>query len=157
MRARISCRFILNLVSLLLIAVIVASPSVSAEMVEPENANVIAPENFTFDLLYPVICALMVTSFMWLFLVPNSMSSLQVAFEIDDMLYEVHRLTRTRDEARTLLKLPRVGIGIGLYLMAMTGILILMGELFFKPDTYFQLNVFYHKLRVFRFNANFSG
>ena len=51
------------------------------------------------------------------------MSSLQVAFEIDDSLYEVHRLTKTRDDVKDLFSLPRVGFAVTMYLMAMTGVL----------------------------------
>jgi len=137
--ARIAARIIPLLLALVLVAVI---PVVSAVGGETTNASVISAGDFSFDLLFPVIGALIVTVFMWSFLVPNSMSSLQVAFEIDDMLYEVHRLTRDREEARVLLRLPSVGFGVALYLMAMTGILILVGELFFAPSTYFQPNVF---------------
>ena len=59
---------------------------------------------------------------LWKLLLPTSLSSLQVAFEVDDGLYEVHRLTKTRADSKALLKLPRVGLGITAYLMAMAGI-----------------------------------
>ena len=132
-------RLIALLFAIILIAVI---PVVSAVGSEPANATVIPTDEFTPSMLFPILGALIVTAFMWSFLVPNSMSSLQVAFEIDDMLFEVHRLTRDREEARMLLRLPSVGFGVGLYLMSMTGILILVGELFFAPETYFKPNVF---------------
>ncbi|HIA89864.1 MAG: hypothetical protein CXX80_01055 [Methanobacteriota archaeon] len=136
---RIAWRLIPLLLSLLLIAVI---PVVSAAGDEPAEASVISMSDFSLELLLPIVGALIVTAFMWSFLLPNSMSSLQVAFEIDDMLYEVHRLTRDREEARMLLRLPSVGFGVALYLMAMTGILILVGELIFDPNTYFRPNVY---------------
>jgi len=83
------------------------------------------------DLIYfiPIIAAIIITLMLWKLLLPSSLSSLQVAFEVDDGLYEVHRLTKTRADARDLLNLPRVGIGVAAYLSAMAGILILILEL----------------------------
>ena len=62
--------------------------------------------------------------------VPRQLSALQVAFEIDDNLYEVHRLTRTVDDARDILQQGRVAFGVGLYMMGMLGVLLLISELF---------------------------
>ena len=61
----------------------------------------------------------------------NPISGLQVGFEIDDGLYEVHSLTKGRGGVKKLLNLPNVGFGIALYMMAMTGVLLLISELIF--------------------------
>ena len=53
-------------------------------------------------------------------MVPQQLSSLQVGFEIDDDLYEVHRLTNDREDAKELLSLPGVKFALALYMMAMT-------------------------------------
>ena len=62
-------------------------------------------------------------------ILPNSLSSLQVAFEADDNLFEVHRLTKKRSDARELLWLKGVPRGVLTYLMAMTALSILICEL----------------------------
>lgn len=142
MGARHRCAIIRPLLVVAVLFTITFLPTTLAESTSENGAAVMSPANFSFELIFPVLTALAIAIFMWRFLVPNSLSSLQIAFEIDDALYEVHRLTRTREEARELLRLPSVGFGVALYLMAMTGILILVGELTFQPNTYYQLNVF---------------
>jgi len=94
-------------------------------------------ESFDISYLYPLGCALVVAGLMWKFFIPIQLANLQVAFEIDDDLYEVHRVTRDLDDARDLLSEGSVGYGLGLYMMGMTGILILIGEFLFKPDFFY--------------------
>ena len=53
---------------------------------------------------YTLGLALLVAAIMWKFFIPIQLANLQVAFEIDDDLYEVHRVTRDLDDARDLLK-----------------------------------------------------
>ncbi|MEC7179279.1 MAG: hypothetical protein VXW28_08285, partial [Candidatus Thermoplasmatota archaeon] len=53
--------------------------------------------------LLPLITAFAVSAIVWRWFIPNQLSNLQVAFEIDDDLYEVHRITRDRGDARELL------------------------------------------------------
>ncbi|MDP7001748.1 MAG: hypothetical protein QGH90_07585, partial [Candidatus Poseidoniaceae archaeon] len=142
MGARHRCAIIRSLLVVAVLSTITFLPTTLAESTSENGAAVMSPANFSLELIFPVLTAFAIAIFMWRFLVPNSLSSLQIAFEIDDALYEVHRLTRTREEARELLRLPSVGFGVALYLMAMTGILILVGELTFQPNTYYQLNVF---------------
>ena len=77
----------------------------------------------------------------WWF-IPNQLSNLQVAFEIDDDLYEVHRITRDREDARELLGEGSVGYGVGLYMMGMTGVLILIAEFIFDPYRFFKPNLY---------------
>ena len=45
-------------------------------------------------------------------MIPSQLSGLQVGFEIDDGLYEVHSLTKGRGGVKRLLQLPNVGFGI---------------------------------------------
>lgn len=108
-------------------------PTVSAE-----GTTIVNPTEFSIDLLYPLLTTLALVILMWKVIIPNSMSSLQVAFEIDDNLYEVHRLTKTRDDVKDLFSLPNVGFAVTMYLMAMTGVLLLIAELIFNPTTYFE-------------------
>ena len=49
-----------------------------------------------------------------------SLSNLQVAFEVDDGLFEVHRLTKSKKETMSLLSAPKVATGSLAYLLAMT-------------------------------------
>ena len=78
----------------------------------------------------------------WRWFIPNQLANLQVAFEIDDDLYEVHRITKNVDDARALLQEGGTAYGIGLYVMGMTGVLLLIAELVFNPDTYYLPNLF---------------
>lgn len=94
-------------------------------------------QSFDISYLYPLGCALIVAGLMWKFFIPIQLANLQVAFEIDDDLYEVHRVTRDLDDARDLLSEGSVGYGLGLYMMGMTGVLILIGEFLFEPDFFY--------------------
>ena len=73
-------------------------------------------------------------------MIPNQLAGLQVGFEIDDGLYEVHSLSKGKGGVKRLLRLQNVGFGIALYMMAMTGVLLLISELIFEPKfTIFQI------------------
>ncbi|MBT3771905.1 MAG: tetratricopeptide repeat protein [Euryarchaeota archaeon] len=106
-----------------------------------EGTTIVNPSSFNIELLFPLATSLFLALIMWKIIIPNSMSSLQVAFEIDDSLYEVHRLTKTRDDVKDLFNLPRVGFAVTMYLMAMTGVLLLIAELIFNPTVYFEPNL----------------
>ena len=110
-------------------------PSVSAE------TGIIQPSEMTFDLFTPLIVAIIAAIFLRAWMVPNQLSSLQVGFEIDDNLYEVHRLTEDRQDAKELLGMPGIKISLMLYMMAMLSVLLLIAELMFKPTQYFYYNV----------------
>ena len=92
-----------------------------------------------FDIMYlaPVFVGFLVALMMWKWFIPIQLANLQVAFEIDDDLYEVHRVTRDNEDARDLLSEGSVGYGLGLYMMGMTGVLILIGEFLFDPDYFY--------------------
>ena len=94
----------------------------------------------TFDpsLLAPLAIAIIVGLMLWRWLLPLSLSNLQVAFEVDDGLYEVHRLSKNRREVMKLLNAPRVVIGSLAYLLAMTGILLIVCELLIEPSTFYE-------------------
>ncbi len=107
--------------------------------IQPVSANQIAEvTEFKFEYFLPILIAFAIALPVWKWFIPNQLSSLQVAFEIDDDLYEVHKITGSLADARTLLKQGSVGYGIGLYMMGMTGILILIAELLIKPEVYYQ-------------------
>ncbi len=93
--------------------------------------------SFEFMHLMPIITGFFSGFLMWKWFIPNQLSNLQVAFEIDDDLYEVHRVTRDKEDARDLLSEGSVGYGIGLYMMGMIGVLILIGEFIFDPDYFY--------------------
>ena len=93
--------------------------------------------SFEYMHLMPIITGFFSGFLMWKWFIPNQLSNLQVAFEIDDDLYEVHRVTRDKEDARDLLSEGSVGYGIGLYMMGMTGVLILIGEFIFDPDYFY--------------------
>lgn len=104
-------------------------------------SSIASSGDFEFSFLYPVLVAFFVAVLLWKFFVPRQLSALQVAFEIDDDLYEVHRLTKGVDDAKDLLQQGRVAFGVGLYMMGMMGVLVLIGELLFNADVYFDLNL----------------
>lgn len=92
---------------------------------------------FNVEQLLPLVSALLIAAMVWRWFIPRQLANLQVAFEIDDDLYEVHRITRDLSDARELLSEGSVGYGVGLYMMGMTGILILIAEFIFSPNSFF--------------------
>lgn len=114
---------------------ILAVPQVSA-------AQVTEISDIKLEYFYPALIAFAVAIPVWRWFIPNQLANLQVAFEIDDDLYEVHRITKNVDDARALLQQGGTAFGIGLYVMGMTGVLLLIAELMFNPDTYYLPNLF---------------
>ena len=107
--------------------------------IQPASANqIVEVDKFKFEHFLPMIVAFAIAIPVWRWFIPNQLANLQVAFEIDDDLYEVHRITGSVADARTLLKQGSVGYGIGLYMMGMTGVLILITELMIDPEIFFQ-------------------
>lgn len=94
----------------------------------------------TFDpsLLAPLAIAIMVGLVLWRWLLPLSLSNLQVAFEVDDGLYEVHRLSKNKKDVMNLLNAPKVMVGSLAYLLAITGILLIVCELLIEPSTFYE-------------------
>ena len=94
------------------------------------------------DLIAPLGLALLVAFFVRKWFIPQQLKNLQVAFEIEDDLYEVHRITRTLRDSRKLLKQGRVGFGVLLYMMGLTGVLILISELLFNAAVFSKINLY---------------
>lgn len=92
--------------------------------------------------LTPLLCALVIAFFVRRWFIPSQLKNLQVAFEIEDDLYEVHRITRTLRDSRRLLNFGRVGYGVLLYMMGLTGVLILIAELLFNPAVFAKFNLY---------------
>ena len=113
---------------------VVLLPLVSASTIEN-------PSDLSIDHLFPFLIAFLTALILWKWMIPTQLSGLQVGFEIDDGLYEVHSLTKGRGGVKKLLKLPNVGFGIALYMMAMTGVLLLIAELVFEPEVYYLPNI----------------
>jgi hypothetical protein len=120
---------------LVALGVILLLPLASAETIVSGNTD------FEISLLIPLFLAIIAAIVLRRWMVPQQLSSLQVGFEIDDDLYEVHRLTNNRDDAKELLSLPGVRFSLALYMMAMTAILLLITELFFNPNVFYLPNV----------------
>ena len=105
-------------------------------------ATVSTSSSFSLALLTPLLLALIIAYFVRRWFIPQQLKNLQVAFEIDDDLYEVHRITRTLRDARKLLRQGTVGYGVLLYMMGLTGVLVLIMELLFDAGTFSQINLY---------------
>ena len=105
------------------------------------EVDLIDTESFDFGLVVPIIAASVGTVILWRWILPVSLGNLQVAFEVDDDLYEVHRLTRSQTQTKELLTLRGVPLGVLSYLMAMGGIMLIVAELLIGPGTYSKPNV----------------
>ena len=119
---------------LALFVCLILAPLASAGTVEN-------PTNLSLNHAIPFLVAFVTALVLWKWMIPTQLSGLQVGFEIDDGLYEVHSLTKGRGGVKRLLKLQNVGFGIALYMMAMTGVLLLIAELIFDPDVYYLPNL----------------
>ena len=93
-------------------------------------------------LLAPLFISLAVAYCVRRWFIPQQLKNLQVAFEIDDNLYEVHRITKSNRDTRKLMKTGSVRYGVFLYMMGLTGILMLITELLFDADDYALLNIY---------------
>ena len=97
----------------------------------PEHAEIVEME--PLYALLPVIigiCLALIILFYWL---PRSLRRVQIAFHVEGDHYEVHRMARTNEDAKELLKLKGVGGSVKLYLMAITGVLIMAMEILITP------------------------
>ena len=99
------------------------------------------PANLSINHAIPFLVAFFTALILWKWMIPSQLSGLQVGLEIDDGLYEVHSLTKGRGGVKRLLQLPNVGFGIALYMMAMTGVLLLISELIFDAEVYYLPNL----------------
>ena len=106
------------------------------------QAEIVDYGAFDIGLVTPILLAILGTVVLWKWILPMSLGNLQVAFEIDDDLYEVHRLTKSRHQTSELLKLSGVPLGVLSYLMAMGGIMLIVAELLVGPGTFYKPIVF---------------
>ncbi len=111
-------------------------PTSSAE------AEIVEYGSLDLSMLAPVALAIAGSAILWKWILPISLGNLQVAFEIDDDLFEVHRLSKSRQETKELLNLPSVPFGVLSYLMAMGGIMLIVAELLIGPGTFYKPIVF---------------
>lgn len=69
------------------------------------------------------------------YLIPRGLSGLQVAFPTGPRRYEVHTVTSSKEEAKELLKTPGMRNGLTVYVMALTGAILLgMEWLFYQME-----------------------
>ena len=104
--------------------------------------SVTQTEGFSTGMIWPLLVAISVAFLVRRWFIPQQLKNLQVAFEIDDDLYEVHRITRTLKDSRRLLKEGLVGYGVLLYMMGLTGVLLLIAELLFDPSNFYKVNLY---------------
>jgi tetratricopeptide (TPR) repeat protein len=102
------------------------------------TVEIVSFSSFEFVLLIPVLIAAGGVIILWRYLLPLSLRDLQVAFEVDEDLYEVHRLSRSSEQTRRLLDSRGVAMGVIAYLMAMGGVMLIIVELLIQPSTYFE-------------------
>ena len=105
-------------------------------------ADVSTNTGVSTTMLMPLGLALLLAFFVRRWFIPQQLKNLQVAFEIEDDLYEVHRITRTLRDSRRLLRVGRVGYGVLLYMMGLTGVLILISELLFDAAVFSKFNLY---------------
>ena len=106
------------------------------------EANIIDYGSLDISLLVPIFIASVGTVILWKWILPLSLRNLQVAFEVDDDLYEVHRLTKKNSQTKELLGLRGVSFGVLSYLMAMGGVMLIVAELLIGPDTFYKPIIF---------------
>ena len=81
----------------------------------------------------PVLIGFVLALFILFVWVPRSLRRVQIAFHVEGDRYEVHRMAKTSEDAKELLKLKGVSGSVKLYLMAIAGILILAMEIMLTP------------------------
>ena len=104
-------------------------------------SSITSASDATFFNYFPLIFAFLAAVIIRIWFIPSQLSNLQVAFEVDDDVYEVHRITHNSSEVRELFKVDLVNYGIILYLMGLTGVLILIAELLFDANQFFEINL----------------
>ncbi len=91
-----------------------------------------APPLITHDItlwsFIPLIISIGFAYGFFRFFVPRSLAGLQVAFPTGPMRYEVHTITKDKNEAKELLRSPSMRFGVIAYTMALTGAIIIVIE-----------------------------
>ncbi|MBT6973147.1 MAG: hypothetical protein HOA04_08620 [Euryarchaeota archaeon] len=111
--------------------------------------NAVITSEFAPDTFFPVVLGLLLTTIIWHFWVPRSLRRIQIAFHTGGDDYEVHRISESVKDARDLLGIKGAGWGVLLYIMAITGVMILCMEILIKP--------FEHSIYVFQIIAVLIG
>ena len=76
------------------VLVLLLSSFFSFLLIQPASAVQISEFNESnFESFLPIIVAFAIAIPIWRWFIPTQLSNLQVAFEIDDDLYEVHKIT----------------------------------------------------------------
>jgi len=91
---------------------------------------------FIIEDFIPIVFGIILSSLIFRYWVPFALRRVQIAFYTDDGIYEVHRITDTFKESRKLLGEDGAIFGVTLYRMAVTGLMILAGEITFEPQEY---------------------
>ncbi|MDA1168076.1 MAG: hypothetical protein O2866_04250, partial [archaeon] len=82
------------------------------------------------SMLVPLLLSGIGVYIFWTFFVPRQLKGLQVAFITGDKKYEVHSVTKTKEDVKKLLHSKTMRMGIFSYLLALTGCLIFLFEFF---------------------------
>ncbi|MEK9731156.1 MAG: hypothetical protein VW230_05305 [Candidatus Poseidoniales archaeon] len=82
------------------------------------------------SMLVPLLLSGISVYIFWTFFVPRQLKGLQVAFITGDKKYEVHSVTKTKEDVKKLLHSKTMRMGIFSYLLALTGCLIFLFEFF---------------------------
>jgi hypothetical protein len=82
------------------------------------------------SMLLPLLLSALCVYVFWTLFVPRQLKGLQVAFITGDKKYEVHSVTKTKEDVKKLLYSKTMRIGIISYLLALTGCLIFLFEFF---------------------------
>ena len=88
---------------------------------------------FKIMAIFAIIVSAFISYLFQEYLIPRGLSGLQVAFPTGPKRYEVHTVTANKEEAKELLKTPGMRNGLTVYVMALTGAILLgMEWLFFQ-------------------------
>ena len=88
---------------------------------------------FKIMAIFAIIVSAFISYLFQEYIIPRGLSGLQVAFPTGPKRYEVHTVTANKEEAKELLKTPGMRNGLTVYVMALTGAILLgMEWLFFQ-------------------------
>ena len=76
-------------------------------------------------LILPIVLTGISVYCFWVFFVPRQLRGLQVAFITGEKKYEVHSVTKTTDDVRSILRSKTMRVGVFSYLLALSGCLLL--------------------------------
>ena len=79
-------------------------------------------------LILPIVLTGISVYCFWVFFVPRQLRGLQVAFITGEKKYEVHSVTKTTDDVRSILRSKTMRVGVFSYLLALSGCLLLLFE-----------------------------